>query len=363
MGLAIPGSPIRRVIVFITAALVLSVPASAQAKGPEAASLPALVQIYCRYLYGPIPGQESDLAAFWRRYPQYLKLPQPVLEAKLRALIKQTRGYNSQAARVLLCERLIQQRNWDRTMPELAPLVAAQDPESVRLTAMIDVRKGEDELALSDAKRYLKKRKNALGFADLALALARRRAYQAAKRVLSRTRELCQELPEILHVESKLVFMDGNYSAAASALETYLALVPDDALARDERLFALAKLGRDKEIEDFMINFEANEFQRCLRTGSIYAAAHKPRKALKLYTRAIELCPTSFHAWAARAGLFRDLTLPEEAIQDAKRALTIEPDNPHMKHVLTASQKLIEARNKRASPGTKKRQLSPNIME
>ena len=121
----------------------------------------------------------------------------------------------------------------------------------------------------------------------------------------------------------------GFYADAATAIDQYLKLKPDDDIARRERGFCLVRSAKlDQGLED--LRWYGHKHPKDARGYYELAIAETVResgKALEDFNRALALDPGFNAARYARAVLYYQKGRIEESIADLKLALTTEPDD------------------------------------
>ena len=134
---------------------------------------------------------------------------------------------------------------------------------------------------------------------------------------------------DILHVLAKTGEQMGFYADAASAMDQYLKLKPQDDVARRERGFCRA-FGGDLDLGLEDLRWYARKYPndpRGLYELAIAETTHETDKALEHLTRALELDPKMTVGRYARAVLCYQQGKFGESLKDLKLVLQAEPDN------------------------------------
>jgi len=137
------------------------------------------------------------------------------------------------------------------------------------------------------------------------------------------------ERPEILFALAQTSQEIGFYADAATAIDQYLKLKPDDDVARRERGFCLIRSAKlDQGLED--LRWYVQKHPRDPRGFYELAIAETVResdKALEDLNRALALDPKFNAARYARGVLYYRLGKTQESIADLKLVLATEPDD------------------------------------
>jgi tetratricopeptide (TPR) repeat protein len=134
---------------------------------------------------------------------------------------------------------------------------------------------------------------------------------------------------DILHALAKTSEQMGFYADAASALDQYLKLKPQDDVARRERGFCRA-FGGDLDLSLEDLRWYTRKYPqdpRGLYELAIAETTHETDKALEHLTRALELEPKMTVGRYARAVLCYQKGKFGESLKDLKLVLKAEPDN------------------------------------
>jgi len=163
------------------------------------------------------------------------------------------------------------------------------------------------------------------------LALVLTAASQADKAVilLLQAHSAAPQRPEILHALADASEQIGFYADAASALDEYLKLKPQDDVARRERGFCRA-FGGDIDLGLADLAWYTRKYPkdpRGLYELAIAETSQDPSKALEHLTRALEINPKMIVARYARAVLRYQQGEYEESLNDLKLILSTEPGN------------------------------------
>ncbi len=163
------------------------------------------------------------------------------------------------------------------------------------------------------------------------LALVLMAASQADKAVnlLLQAHGAAPARPEILHALADAAEQIGYYADAASALDQYLKLKPQDDVARRERGFCRA-FGGDTDLGLADLGWYTRKYPkdaRGLYELAIAETAQDPDKALGRLSLALEIDPKMTVARYARAVLRYQQGEYEESLNDLKAILSTEPGN------------------------------------
>jgi tetratricopeptide (TPR) repeat protein len=164
---------------------------------------------------------------------------------------------------------------------------------------------------------------------NLALVLTETSRADKAVVLLLQAHNAAPQRPEILHALADASEQIGFYADAASALDQYLTLKPQDAVARRERGFCHAFSGDiDLGLADLTwYNRKYPEDPRGLYELAIAETAQDGGKAREHLTRALEIDPKMTVARYARAVLRYQQGEFKESLDDLKLILAREPGN------------------------------------
>jgi tetratricopeptide (TPR) repeat protein len=164
---------------------------------------------------------------------------------------------------------------------------------------------------------------------DLALILTAQSQADKALILLLQAHNAAPQRSDILHALAMTSEQLGFYADAANALDQYLRLKPQDAVARRERGFSRAFGGDlDLGLEDlrWYVRTHPND-SRGLYEVAVAETAHQPDQALQHLTTTLALDPNMTVARYARAVLCYQRGKFEESLNDLKLLLKAQPDN------------------------------------
>ena len=164
---------------------------------------------------------------------------------------------------------------------------------------------------------------------NLALVLTETSRADKAVVLLLRAHNAAPQRPEILHALADASEQIGFYADAASALDQYLKLKPQDGVARRERGFCHAFSG-DVDLGLADLSWYAQKYPedpRGLYELGIAETSQDAGNALEHLTRALEIDPKMSVARYARAVLRYQQGDFKESLNDLKLILAAEPGN------------------------------------